>query len=75
MSMKGGLITNAGDDFIDGVISLTLLHEFADEGFAEMACTDFGGIDEAADFADAIWSDLRITAIKLGAFQNGPLLQ
>ena len=39
-----------------------------------MACTDFGGID-SPDFADAIWSDLRITAIKLGEFQNGPLLQ
>jgi hypothetical protein len=71
---EGRIGTNAGDDVIDGVISLTLLHEFADEGFVEMSCTDFGGID-SPDFADAIWSDLRITAIKLSAFQNGPLLQ
>jgi hypothetical protein len=70
----GRLGTNTGGDFSEGVISLTLLHEFADDGFAEIACTDFGGFD-APDTADAIWSDLRITAIKLDAFQNAPLLQ
>jgi len=70
----GLLGTNAGGDVTDGVISLTLLHEFAENGFVEMECTDFGGIN-GPDFADAIWSDLRITAIKLDSFQNGPLLQ
>ena len=69
---SGRLGTNEGGDVTNGVISLTLLHEFAEDGFAEMACTDFGGID---DFADAVWSELRITAIKLSEFQNGPLLQ
>jgi hypothetical protein len=54
-----------------GVLSLTLLHQFAGEGFAEIACEDMGGED---DFSDAHWSNLRITAIRLGSFQNGPLL-
>ena len=70
----GRLGTNGGGDVTNGVISLTLLHEFAEDGFAEMVCTDFGGID-SPDFADAVWSDLRITAIKLDSFENGPLLQ
>jgi hypothetical protein len=60
--------------FVGGVISLNLLHEFAAEGFAQVACTDFGSASNA-DYADAVWEGLRITAITLGSFQNGPLLQ
>ena len=56
-----------------GVISLMTLHEFAADGYAEVACWDFGH-DDLADMADASWSNLRITAIKLGSFQDGPLL-
>ena len=56
-----------------GVISLMLLHEFAADGHAEMACWDHGH-DDLADMADASWSKLRITAIKLGLLQDGPLL-
>ena len=72
MSIEGPPYGEGGD--AAGVISLTLLHEFADEGFAEVACADFGS-DPDLDFADAAWTNLRITAIKLGSFQNGPLLQ
>jgi hypothetical protein len=66
--------TSDGGDRLKGVISLALLHEFATDGFAEMECSDFG-VDDAIDFSDASWSNLRITAIKLESFQNGPLLQ
>ena len=51
-----------------GVISLMLLHEFTADGYAEVACWDFGH-DDLADLADASWSKLRITAVKLGSFQ------
>ena len=63
---------NAGGNTM-GVISLMTLHEFAADGYAEMACWDFGH-DDLADMADASWSELRITAIKLGSLQVGPLL-
>jgi hypothetical protein len=58
---------------VDGVISLILLHEFSGEGFAEVACTDLGSAPPPSDYADSRWSDLRITAIKLGSFENVPL--
>jgi hypothetical protein len=57
---------------MDGVITLTMLHEFAGEGFADVACDDSGSYP-GLDFADARWKDLRITAIKLGSFENVPL--
>jgi hypothetical protein len=69
-----GVIVDDDDHSAGGVISLTLLHEFAVEGFAEVACSDFGS-NSIVDFGDAAWSNLRITAIKLDAFQNAPLLQ
>ena len=69
-----GTAADDDDNSVAEVISLTLLHEFAEGGFVEMACTDNGGLEDP-DFADASWSDLRITAIKLSEFQNGPLLQ
>ena len=72
--VDAGVVQDDDDQFFGGMISLTLLHEFAGDGFAEVACSDFGS-DEGADFGDAAWGDLRITAIKLGSFQNGLLLQ
>jgi len=69
-----GTLSGEGGEGTDGVISLTLLHEFADEGFAEVACADFGS-DPDLDFSDGTWTNLRITAIKVGELQNGPLLQ
>jgi hypothetical protein len=67
-----GMVASDGTNGVFGVISLILLHEFSVEGFAEVACTDFG-TDLVADYADSRWSDLRITAIKLGSFENVPL--
>jgi hypothetical protein len=71
---RGRLSTREGGNTTAGVISLMLLHEFTGDGFAEMSCEDNGG-DELLDHSDASWSNLRITAIKLGSFQNGPLVQ
>ena len=56
-------------------MSLTLLHEFAENGFAEMECTDSAGTRRVQTSRTHFGGDLRITAIKLGEFQNGPLLQ
>jgi hypothetical protein len=61
-----------GDHQAFDAMSLMLLHEFDGDGFAEVACTDFGD-DPTNDYADAVWSNLRITAIKLGSFENVPL--
>lgn len=70
----GGLAANGGELGI-GVISLSLLHEFTGEGFAEVACEDLASDDSVHDYADSRWSDLRITAIKLGSFENVPLMR
>jgi hypothetical protein len=63
-----------GDSFGAGVISLMLVHEFTVGGLVEFACAD-GGDDSGLDHNDASWSDLRITAIRLGSFLNVPLMQ
>ena len=68
----GQIFTGEGDHQLFDVMSLMLVHEFDGEGFAEVACTDFGN-DDPNDYADAVWSNLRITAIKLGSFDNVPL--
>jgi hypothetical protein len=71
---RGALGTQDGGEQPTGVLSFILLHEFAVDGVVEVACSD-GGDDELFDHSDAAWSNLRITAIKLDSFQNGPLLQ
>ena len=71
---RGGRSSLEAGDNTSGGISLMLLHEFAADGVAEVICHDFGH-DFFLDQADAIWSDLRITAIKLSSLQNGPLPQ
>jgi len=64
-----------GDSFGAGVMSLMLVHEFAGEGFVELACSDWADPDQVSDLNDAQWRDLRITAIRLGSFENVPLTQ
>lgn len=61
-----------GGEVPSTTMSFMLVHEFAGEGFVELACGD-GGNDAGLDFSDASWSNLRITAIKLGSFENVPL--
>lgn len=68
----GQMFSGEGEHPGHSVMSLMLLHEFDGEGLAELACTDFGN-DDPNDYADAVWRDLRITAIKLGSFENVPL--
>jgi hypothetical protein len=58
-----------GDHSTYDVLSFMLVHEFGTEGVAEVACADFGHNDPN-DYADATWSNLRITAIKLDSFEN-----
>jgi hypothetical protein len=70
----GQMFLGEGDHQAFDVMSLMLLHEFDGEGLAEVACQDFG-YDDPNDYADAVWSNLRITAIKLGSFENVPLAQ
>jgi hypothetical protein len=60
------------DDYPAHVISLNLLHEFVTDSFTEVACDDGQG-DNPDDNSEAKWGNLRITAIRLGAFQNLPL--
>jgi hypothetical protein len=62
------------DDQDNGVISLNALHEFASDGFAEVTCDDAQAFDPDL-FTNAKWSNLRITAIRLGNFTNQPLMQ
>jgi hypothetical protein len=71
---SGTIHTRNGGEHLEGVISMMLLHDFPREGFAEVACTDFGN-DTDIDYADSRWSDLRITAIRLGSFEDVPLIR
>jgi hypothetical protein len=61
-----------GGEKTEGTMSLMLVHEFTGEGFVELWCEDRGEY-ELLDYSDAEWSNLRITAIKLGSFENVPL--
>jgi hypothetical protein len=61
-----------GGEVPSTTMSFMLVHEFTGEGFVELACHDSGD-DQDIDFSDAEWSNLRITAIRLGSFENVPL--
>jgi hypothetical protein len=70
----GQIFRGEGDHATFDVMSLMLVHEFDNDGFAEVACADFG-YDDPNDYADAVWRNLRITAIKLDSFENVLLTQ